>query len=421
MAILKATKGTGKSLGRITNYVKNPEKTEDMKYCDGINCNPNTSYQEMMMTKEQYGKTDGRQYLHYINSFKGHEVTPDQALELTRELVQRNKAFDGFEVLITAHTNEENLHCHIVVNSVSCEDGHKFQLSPSQYKAWMEQNHDLCREHGLSIPEPTQEVTTENMKLYQVLQKADQGKAKSFMYDGVLAVEQAKATAKSKDDFIQTLAEHGYKTKWKDDVKHVTLTDQEGNKMRLETLGKVFKQDYSKEMLLNEFERNESQARTEPRAEEWADYETLKRIIESEQRAENARAYVNERTGTIADTRSNQSFRQPDEERRVSSVGTGKAAQSPSETVRAVTERIDKQTVQGRADFRNHLRELVEKRKKYKSAHSECDREINDLKDRRTELHQGIDRLDRAESKRLDELRRANEKALARKSIEFER
>ena len=43
----------------------------------GVNCLPESAYQEFMNTKLQYGKTDGRMFYHFTQSFSPTEdITP---------------------------------------------------------------------------------------------------------------------------------------------------------------------------------------------------------------------------------------------------------------------------------------------------------------------------------------------------------
>ena len=67
---------------RLINYVANPVKTAELKYVSSINCEVKTAAHEWLTTKESYGKTDGVQAYHIIQSFKIGELSPELAHEI---------------------------------------------------------------------------------------------------------------------------------------------------------------------------------------------------------------------------------------------------------------------------------------------------------------------------------------------------
>ena len=114
-------------LAFILSYCKRESKTvhEGRKLVSGVNCLPESAYQEFMNTKLQYGKTDGRMFYHFTQSFSPTEdITPETAHEIAVKFAE--KMFPGFEVLVATHTDKAHTHSHFVVNSVSCENGYKY-------------------------------------------------------------------------------------------------------------------------------------------------------------------------------------------------------------------------------------------------------------------------------------------------------
>jgi len=265
MAIIKAAK-SGSSLGRIMNYVdKKAELTSGLNVSD----DKQTAMFEMQQTKEMYNKTDGRQYKHYIQSFSpkdNDKLTPEKVHELGCEWA--NEHFQGFEVFIATHTDREHLHNHFVVNSVSFEDGHKFQVSSKQLHDMKVHSNSICEREGLFVPEKIPlrpgEVRTFNMDKYQLIKRvSEHQKIKSYVVDIALAVDKARVNSKSRDEFIKAMQEQGYSTKWQDNIKHVTFENQDGNKVRLNNLEKTFNNNsFTKEELENEFDRNQRNERT---------------------------------------------------------------------------------------------------------------------------------------------------------------
>ena len=114
------------NLNGLIEYVMNGDKTDEMKYVSSVNCLPETAYEEMMSTKNRFNK--GKEKIigyHLIQSFAEGEVTPEVAHELGLEYV--NEVFGkDFEVVVATHLNTDNVHNHIVINSVSLKTGKKF-------------------------------------------------------------------------------------------------------------------------------------------------------------------------------------------------------------------------------------------------------------------------------------------------------
>lgn len=114
-------------IGHAIDYVTKKEKTEE-KLVSGLHCEPETVKEEMQATKELWGKTDGRTYKHYVQSYhEDEEITPEQAHKNAVELAEHTKAWKGHEVLIATHIDKGHIHTHFIVNSVNYENGHKLQ------------------------------------------------------------------------------------------------------------------------------------------------------------------------------------------------------------------------------------------------------------------------------------------------------
>lgn len=87
------------------------------KLVSGVNCVPQSAFNEMMNTKIQYRKTDGRMYYHLFQSFHPDEpITPETAHEIALKFAQEQ--FKGYEVLVATHIDREHIHSHFIVNSV---------------------------------------------------------------------------------------------------------------------------------------------------------------------------------------------------------------------------------------------------------------------------------------------------------------
>ena len=119
------------------DYVSQKKKTlwGDAQLVVGHNCVPQSAYTEMLTTKQQFRKTDGRQFYHFVQSFAEDDpIIPAEANAIGLELAQRE--LSGFEVVIATNVGTNHIHNHLVVNSVSCVDGRKIWKPYSSTGRW---------------------------------------------------------------------------------------------------------------------------------------------------------------------------------------------------------------------------------------------------------------------------------------------
>lgn len=275
MAIIKAVSSHA-PIDRAVNYITDLIKTET-ELISGVNCSPTTVIAEMQATKDLYDKTDGRTYKHFVQSFHADErITAKEAFEIGKEFAEKCPLFQGFEVVFATHVDKDHIHTHFIVNSVSYEDGHKFQMKSSDLREMMELSDNLCKDRGLSITEKgktfegeiREETVSYSKETYNRLKQAEQGNVKSFVFDIALKVLEAKESSTNKEEFIKLLKHQGIGVDWQDKHKYITFTDVERQeagekqcKVRDNKLEKYFNIDFSKEGLTNEFEANLQRAK----------------------------------------------------------------------------------------------------------------------------------------------------------------
>ena len=149
MAVTKILPRNG-GLKEAIDYVLNGDKTDDCILTAHFNCDPGREYRQMMQTKRETHRTDGRQCYHIIQSFRPGEITPELALEIAKEFVREH--LDGFEAVIGTHVDRHHIHSHIVFNSVNADTGEKYHSTQQSYYQQIRAISDrLCREHGLSV------------------------------------------------------------------------------------------------------------------------------------------------------------------------------------------------------------------------------------------------------------------------------
>ena len=159
MAVTKILAKTVR-LDKLIRYVVNPKKTEEQVFISAVGCVPESAARTWKDTKRRFGRTEGVQAYHLIQSFKPGEITPELAHEIGNQFAQ--KYLDGFEVIVGTHVDKAHVHNHIIFNSVSDRDGHKYHSSPASYFREIRGLSDrLCREYGMSvIDEPNKRALT---------------------------------------------------------------------------------------------------------------------------------------------------------------------------------------------------------------------------------------------------------------------
>ncbi len=264
MAILKGIGNPSSKSGGAKSALEYVGKKADLT--KGIYCSNDwkEAFNDFQTTKEFYNKEKGRQYLHYVQSFKEGEVTPEEALELTEKFC--NKVIKDNEVFLAVHTDQKHTHCHVIVNSVSYVDGHKFQCSRNDLEKWKEISNEINKDHGLEIPQKTTEqgkVIAWKKEQYMALKKSLENKeVPNDSLNLVNSILEISKCCQNKNEFIEKMDSKGYQVDWQDHKKHITFTVSENiltgkkNKFRLNTLGKTFNHEIlSKEELENEFSK----------------------------------------------------------------------------------------------------------------------------------------------------------------------
>ncbi len=137
-------------LDRLIRYIQNPDKTDDKVFTYCQYCDPKDVARQMRATKERYGKTDGIQAFHVIQSFAPGEITPELAHELGIRFIREH--LSDYEAVLGTHVDKGHIHNHIAINSVSFKTGKKYHSTAQSYYQQIRKISDrLCREHGLSV------------------------------------------------------------------------------------------------------------------------------------------------------------------------------------------------------------------------------------------------------------------------------
>ena len=139
-------------LKNALEYIQNPDKTEECVLVGGINCLPDTAFEQMEETKNIFNKTGKRQGYHVIISFSPEEkVTAEQAMYVLEHFA-KDVLSDDYEAVYAVHTDREHMHGHLIWNSVSMTTGKKYNSPKSNWKNHLQPiTNKYCDELGLPI------------------------------------------------------------------------------------------------------------------------------------------------------------------------------------------------------------------------------------------------------------------------------
>ena len=243
-------------------YVMQEKKTawEGVPLVSGINCEPQSVYDDFINTKLLYHKDGGVMFYHMVQSFpKGAAVDPRQAHEAARRLAEY---FDGCEVLVCTHVDREHIHSHCVINSVNFETGKKLHMAKEQIQELMRRNDAICQEMGLPVFEtPIQKARGMSGAEYHTALKGQSWKLRLMN-----TIDECMKYAADRDAFVSLMASEGYAVRWESTRKYITYTTPDGMRCRD---NKLHEEKYCKEAMEHEFRiRAELVQRKLRRAEE---------------------------------------------------------------------------------------------------------------------------------------------------------
>ena len=227
-------------------YVMQEKKTawDGVPLVSGINCQPQSVYDDFLNTKLLYHKDSGVMFYHMVQSFpKGAAVDPRQAHEAARRLAEY---FDGCEVLVCTHVDREHIHSHCVINSVNFDTGKKLHMAKEQLQELMRRNDAICQEMGLPVFDaPTQQARGMSGAEYHTALKGQSWKLRLMN-----TIDECMKYAADRDAFVSLMASEGCAVRWESSRKYITYTTPDGLKCRD---NKLHEEKYCKEAMEYEF------------------------------------------------------------------------------------------------------------------------------------------------------------------------
>ena len=220
----------------VIDYITNKDKTDNKKYVTGINCMADIAFKEMSITKQQFNKTGGILGFHAYQSFKGCEVTADEAHEIGIRLAEELWG-DKFQVVVTTHTNTKNVHNHFVINSVSFVDGKKYYDNKTNYAIMRQVSDNICKEYELQ--------TLEEKSYYKNISNK-YARSSKYLNSVRTDTDYAISQASNYNDFTKILTKMGYELEHSSNKMSIRKFPYK----RYVRVERTFGEEYSKESIL---------------------------------------------------------------------------------------------------------------------------------------------------------------------------
>ena len=228
-----------------TDYIENPDKTEQGQYVSSYACSALTADEEFMLTKRQYDLVNGRRQKSDViayqirQSFRPGEITAEEANKVGYELAMRfTKGKHAF--VVATHTDRQHIHNHVIFNSTALDGSRKFRDFFFSALAVQRLSDLICLEHQLSVIEK---------KPYRERQKRVLYPPKESNRDRLCGIIDTILAEKPKDFevFLQKLEQQGYEVKR---GKHTAVKGARQKRfIRFKTLGAGYSEEEIKAVL----------------------------------------------------------------------------------------------------------------------------------------------------------------------------
>ena len=252
-------KNKGKSVAAClknrTDYIENPDKTEQGQFVSSYACSTLTADEEFMLTKRQYDLVNGRRQKSDViayqirQSFRPGEITAEEANKVGYELAVRfTKGKHAF--VVATHTDRQHIHNHVIFNSTALDGTKKFRDFFFSALAVQRLSDLICLEHQLSVIEK---------KPYRERQKRVLYPPKESNRDRLCGIIDTILAEKPGDYemFLQKLEQQGY------EIKRGKYTSVKGARqkrfIRLKTLGAGYSEDEIKAVIAGKAEHRPHQ------------------------------------------------------------------------------------------------------------------------------------------------------------------
>lgn len=234
-------------MGAVMRYTAQEKKTmwEGQRLVSGINCRPESVYDDFLRTKLLYHKEVGTMFYHMVQSFPaGEDVDPVTAHAAALKLAEW---FRGREVLVCTHVDRDHIHSHFLINSVSFEDGKKLHISEPELAQLRQRNDQVCMEFGLPVFRPQEKKRVKSMSGAEYHTAV---RGESWKFRLMNTIDECMRYARNREEFVTLMRSEGYGVRWTDSRRNITYTTPGGMRCRDDRL---HDEKYLKERMELEF------------------------------------------------------------------------------------------------------------------------------------------------------------------------
>lgn len=239
-------------MGAVMKYTQQEKKTlwKEHQLVSGINCRPESVYDDFLRTKLLYHKEGGTMFYHMVQSFPAdEEADPVTAHAAALKLAEW---FQGREVLVCTHVDRDHIHSHFLINSVSFENGKKLHISEPELTQLRRCNDRVCAEYGLPVFQSQKKKRVKSMSGAEYHTAV---RGESWKFRLMNTIDECMRYAHSREEFIALMRTEGYEVLWSDSRKNITYTTPGGMKCRDDRL---HDEKYLKERMEREFRIREA-------------------------------------------------------------------------------------------------------------------------------------------------------------------
>lgn len=226
------------ALADVIAYAADEGKTEKQYFTTGINCDVENAREQFNITKQSFNKTGGIVCGHCMQSFEGYEVAPEEAHEIGVQLAKELWG-DRFQIVVATHLNTNNVHNHIVFNSVSFLDGKRFHFCTEETMRIRAASDRICRDRNLSVIEHP-----EGKRIPYSLYKMEKAGMPTRYNVARQALDEAISVSVNMEEFKSELKKRGYLYQFNPRRKYWTVTPLGWTKaIRTDRLGDQYTRD----------------------------------------------------------------------------------------------------------------------------------------------------------------------------------
>lgn len=205
MAITKihAVKAT---VHKAIDYICNPQKTDESILISSFGCSPQTAAYDFKFALSRTNPSDPNKAFHLIQAFMPGEVSYEEAHRIGTELA--DKLLEGkFSYVVATHIDKGHVHNHIIFCAADNINHEKYHDCKQSYRHIRQLNDRLCKEHGLSVPPPS----NSRGKTYREWLSDKQGS--SWKTRLKCHIDEAIQQAQNYEDFCSLIRAKGYEIK----------------------------------------------------------------------------------------------------------------------------------------------------------------------------------------------------------------